>query len=230
MRLAGSSSRQAESPHRGAYVWVGVPAEDVADFLDDFLVHPRNHDFQADSIAEFLRSPKNTPHEHVDRWTIAFMNDGEGDPFTLPSLLDLNFRAKKRQIDIDRSINSILVSGRKARVGSRPDLKHGLTSEQLSRLYFESGQKKSEIHEDQYREIFENPLMIFYMIQGVDRRKQLYKEGLLLPALALHFPGIKDDSVPKRYIKYRLNKVAQAEAFSIDIDDDDLAGDPDEPD
>src|SRR5690348_17875842 len=36
-----------------------------------------------------------------------------------------------------------------------------------------------------------------------------YKGGLVLPALGLHFPGAKDLNAPKRYMRYRLNRIAQ---------------------
>jgi hypothetical protein len=47
----------------------------------------------------------------------------------------------------------------------------------------------------------------------------------VLPALGLHFPGIKDPNAPKRYVKYRLNRIAQAE---LELDGDDLGDGADE--
>jgi hypothetical protein len=40
------------------------------------------------------------------------------------------------------------------------------------------------------------------------------------PALGLHFPGMKDPNAAKRYVSYRLNRVAQAE---LELDGDDLS-------
>jgi hypothetical protein len=53
-----------------------------------------------------------------------------------------------------------------------------------------------------------------------------YKSRLILPALGLHFPGIRDPNAPKRYVSYRLNRVAQLE---FELGGDDL-GDDDESD
>jgi len=52
-----------------------------------------------------------------------------------------------------------------------------------------------------------------------------YRRGLILPALGLHFPGIKDPNAPKRYVSYRLNRVAQGE---LELDGDDLSDDDNE--
>lgn len=230
LQLDGIGIPQIESPHGGAVIWTKVPVKEVADFLESFLVHPLNHDFQADSIAEFLRSSQKDNGERLEQWNIALMTRGRGEPVTLPSLPALKCAATTRRVDIDDSRTSLLVSGRKARVGGRADLRHGLAKDQMDRLVSEKNGSRADIHEDDYRRTFGSPLMLVYLVQGFDKDGQDYKRGLILPALALHFPGTKDEAAPKKYVKYRLNKVAQTEMFPVDVDDDDLAGDPDDPD
>jgi hypothetical protein len=62
------------------------------------------------------------------------------------------------------------------------------------------------------------------LLRGVERQasgdETPYRRGLVLPALGLHFPGIKDPNAPKRYVSYRLNRVAQGE---LELDGDDLS-------
>jgi hypothetical protein len=87
-----------------------------------------------------------------------------------------------------------------------------------------------DIPEDAVRAAMHNPLLVVYLLRGVEKKDKdaeetSYKRGLVLPALALHFPGINDPSAPKRYVKYRLNRVAQAE---LDLGDDDLSDDDNE--
>jgi hypothetical protein len=87
-----------------------------------------------------------------------------------------------------------------------------------------------DVPEDDYRAAMTSPLPVVYLLRGVERESKgasetEYKSGLVLPALGLHFPGIKDPNAPKRYVKYRLNRIAQAE---LELDGDDLGDGADE--
>jgi hypothetical protein len=70
---------------------------------------------------------------------------------------------------------------------------------------------------------------VVYLLRGIEKQadgtETSYKQGLVLPALGLHFPGIKDPNAPKRYLSYRLNRVAQGE---LELDGDDLGSADDE--
>jgi hypothetical protein len=130
-------------------------------------------------------------------------------------------------------MQSLLVSGKKARVGSRADVRHGLSVDQVQAVLQaerEANPDLKEVPEDAYRAAMNSPLLVLYLIRGVEREsKEMpetnYKGGLVLPALGLHFPGIKDPNAPKRYMRYRLNRIAQAE---LELDGDDLGDDADE--
>ena len=83
--------------------------------------------------------------------------------------------------------------------------------------------------EDAFRAAMQHPLLVIHLLRGTEKPKGSkeetpYRRGMTLPALGLHFPGIKDPNAPKRYISYRLNRVAQAE---LDLGDDDLSDDDD---
>ena len=87
-----------------------------------------------------------------------------------------------------------------------------------------------DIPEDAFRASMRTPLLVVYLLRGVERERKGapetdYREGLVLPALGLHFPGIRDPNAPKRYVSYRLNRVAQGE---LELDGDDLEDDADE--
>jgi hypothetical protein len=74
------------------------------------------------------------------------------------------------------------------------------------------------------------PLLVLYLLRGFERHsaggaETPYRRGMVLPALGLHFPGKKDPSAPKRYVSYRLNRVAQGE---LELDGDDLSDDDNE--
>ncbi len=54
-----------------------------------------------------------------------------------------------------------------------------------------------------------------------DARTTPFRDGLVLPALALHFPGTRDPDAPKNVVRYRLNRIAQKELFPVDDEADD---------
>lgn len=83
------------------------------------------------------------------------------------------------------------------------------------------------VPEDAYRSVMQAPLLVVYLLRGVEGKSKVasgtdYKRGVILPALGLHFPGTKDPNAPKRYVSYRLNRVAQGE---LEADGDDLTDD-----
>jgi len=221
-----------ESPFKGALLWRQVPATSVADFLEEFLVHPLNFDFQTDSIAAFLRGDdaSNAP------WTVAVLSKGEatlpnGEPVyvDLESLPKGTLRAQRRKVLINTQLGSLLVSGKSARVGSKTDIRHGFTREELHAASAAIGGAT----EDALRAQMPRPLLILYMLCGTEfvgtaptAISRPYLDGQILPALGIYFPG-EETPEPTR-IRYRINRIAQKELFPIDDDaDDDEATDDD---
>lgn len=214
------------SPHGGALIWLDVPASLVGQLVGDFVVHPLNHDFQGDAIADFLKEAVKRGDAQLSSWTIALPTEGTKGSVTPRLRSGLAVDAKKRRVLL-RQLQSLLVSGNKARVGSRTDVRHGLSAEQVetvTRAEREANPGLKDVPEDAYRAVMPSPLLIIYLLRGVERdgketTETEYKGGLVLPALGLHFPGAKDLNAPRRYLSYRLNRVAQAE---LEWDGDDL--------
>lgn len=107
--LAASDGMPHESPHGGAVTWKDVPAEAVAAFLDEFLVHPLNHDFQGDSIAAFLRELPSRGDTSLDRWTVALLTTGRGEPSPLKALPEVEISAKQRKVREKKDVGSLMV-------------------------------------------------------------------------------------------------------------------------
>jgi hypothetical protein len=223
-----------DSPSGKAALWREVPADTIGKLLREFLVHPLNHDFQGDAIAAFLAAAVERGDPQLSTWTVALPTNGELDAIKPPLSTGLEVRAKKRQVLIRQTPpQSLLVSGKKARVGGREDVRHGLSPEQL-RVVTEAERKLKpdikNIPEDAFRAVMQTPLLVVYLLRGVERSARdapetEYRRGLTLPALGMHFPGIKDPNAPKRYVSYRLNRVAQGE---LEFEGDDLADNDDE--
>ncbi len=232
--LADAHGAPGESPNGKAALWRGVPADKIGQLLREFLVHPLNHDFQGDAIAEFLSAAAQRSDTQLSNWAVALPTNGTEGLVTLPLSSSLKFEAKKRQVLLRQTPpQSLLVSGKKARVGGREDVLHGLSIEQAQTVKAAERQAKPDlknIPEDAFRAVMQTPLLVVYLLRGVERQAKdgpetQYRRGLILPALGLHFPGIKDPNAPKRYVSYRLNRVAQGE---LELDGDDLGDDDDE--
>jgi hypothetical protein len=229
--LVDSAGTPEPSPHGNALIWRNISALVIGQLLDDFLVHPLNHDFQGEAIAVFLREAVERGDAQLSTWSVALPTRGDKGPVT-PLRTGLAVEAKKRRVLV-RQMQSLLVSGKKARVGSRADVRHGLSIEQVEAVTESEHKEKpdlKEVPEDAYRAVMNSPLLVIYLLRGVERGTKEtpetdYKNGLVLPALGLHFPGTKDLNSPRRYMRYRLNRIAQAE---LELDGDDLGDDADE--
>lgn len=218
--LAEAGFPYKESPHGGALVWDNVPASAVAAMLEHFLVHPQNFDFQGDAIADFLR--KNVgPGHPLAKFTIALPTAGTAAEVTeIPALAGLGVQAALRNVKAGRRDGSLLVSGKSARVGGRPDLRHAFGKDEYADLRA-AGRTTTE---DEIRQEMQVPLLIIYLLRGKEATENnLYRKGLLLPALGLHFPGAPDPDAARHLVKYRLNRVAQAELLpEEEVEGDDV--------
>ncbi len=215
-----------------ARVWRNVPADAVASLLREFLVHPLNHDFQGEAISDFLLAAAQRGDPQLSHWTIALPTNGAEGPITPPLNSGLVVEAKRRVVLLRQTPpQSLLVSGKKARVGGREDVLCGLSLEQAEKVKKEERKANPDknVPEDAFRAAMLVPLLVVYLLRGFERQadggETLYRRGLILPALGLHFPGIKDPNAPKRYVSYRLNRIAQAE---LEVDGDDLSDDENE--
>lgn len=230
---SGLSSRDGmpdASPHGGAVIWRDIPAKDVAAFIDEFAVHPLNHDFQGDSIADYLRALPTRQVPPLEHWTIALLTSGTAGGVDIEGLPGIVVQAKKRKVRVVEKLTSILVSGKSSRVGSRRDVLHGLSLDEVTavkeQVIRDNPDKKGDVEEDHFRAAMQAPLLVIYLLRGQEEKDApYYRDGIVLPALALHFPGAIDPDAPKRLIKYRLNKIAQNELFVPEFDDEPMTDD-----
>jgi hypothetical protein len=208
---------------------VDVAADVVADFLDVFVVHALNHDFQGDTIAEALRARRSRGDTALNSWTVAIPVTGQGGPVDLPELADVRIEAKERSIKPKRDYGALVVSGRSARVGSLRDVLHGLSADERSAAEKDAKAAGEKPTEDIYRQRMSSPLLLIYLLRGRPPKPAgYYLDGQILPALGLHFPAGDGPEKPSTLISYRLNRIAQLELFGdqdddppVDADDDD---------
>ena len=145
-------------------------------------------------------------------------------------LTGLGVKAGRRKVKSGRDDGSLLVSGKGARVGGRSDLRHAFSKEEYDALRATNRTSK----EDDLREAMQTPLLVVYLLRGVQAadpgiEEAPYRDGLLLPALGMHFPGTPDPDAPRHLVHYRLNRVAQRELLPEDeVEGDDVSDDNDD--
>jgi hypothetical protein len=213
-----------DSPHGNALLWRGVPAGVVADFLDEFRIHPLNFAFQPESIAEYLRSAAITDDPRLANWTIALPTRGDAENDQELTALGRKVQTRRRKVKEDVAQGSLLISGKSARVGGKSDVRYGLEAD---------AHVPTDAPEEEVRAAMRNPLLVLYLLRGrvrpaPDRELVSYKDDMLLSALGLHFPGTSDATIPTRMVRYRLTKVAQQQLFAPDEGDDDMSDDLDD--
>jgi len=221
------------SPFGGALLWHEVPATTIADMMERFLVHPLNYAFQGDSIAAFLREAVGRGDPTLATWTVVLPAAGLGGPVEIASLPHRTIGAARRGVKASSMDGSLLVSGKNAKVGGRSDVRHALSRDEFESL----AETEPDWVESDVRAAMKKPVLIIFPLRGTvrsgkkpDVKTVPFREGLILPALALHFPGVRDPDGPKNLVRYRLNRVAQAELFPPDLDDDDDEDDSDQED
>lgn len=216
-QVEGGKIKSEPSPWENL-IWRGVPKELVASFLRDFDVHPLNVTFQTGDLANYLES---TVEPRMRTWDVV-MPSGSGEAITVgpPSV-----RSSKRKIIV--SDGTLLVSGTKARVGSRGIEKEGLEVSEVRRLEqeFKASNPGKSISDKVYRTGRIRPLLLVYVLSATvnDNTRDDLDE---IVALGLSFPVFDDTDVAKR-VMYRVNLVEWRSMIEEEIDDD-LLDDEDE--
>jgi hypothetical protein len=146
-----------------------------------------------------------------------------------PVRLEADPKLRRVVIKNETTPPSLLLSGSSARVGSRTEVLYGLTPEKedeaLQRAR-EDNPAARAIPEDVARSVMQRPLLVIYLVRGYVKQpntdeQPLFEDGRIIPALGLHFPGEKDPNAKKRLVRYRLNRIAQAELdMGLDLSDD----------
>ncbi len=212
-----------ESPNGGAMVWRDVPDLEVADMLEEFITHPLKIEFQCDAIANFIRERSANDDKLLSRWTVALPTGGDDQRSVveISALSGYNIRPGYRKVKHRLEDGSLQISGKGAKVGGRPDLRHAFSRSQYLQI-------RHSQNEQNYRRAMEAPLLLVFTLRGFEQHgtgphahRADYRDGLLLPALGVHFPGAEDPDSPKNLVRYRLNTVAQRELLEDMTDEDD---------
>ena len=194
----------------GNPIWRSVPKEHIASFLRDFDVHPLNVTLQTGDLAKYLDT---TPEPRLRAWDVV-LPSGSGSTLNIGPA---QVTTSKRNI-IARD-GMLLVSGTKARVGSRGIEKEGLELSEVTRIEqeFKASFPGKTIADRHYRAARLRPLLLIYLLTANEPSPISNSEEIV--ALGLSFPRFDDTDVAKRVL-YRVNLVEWRSMLEQEIDDD----------
>lgn len=232
--LRSSGHRESPSEWRNP-IFRKVPKELVAGYLDAFEVHPHNfalfvpeaerHEY---GLAQFLR---NTDEPALQQWDVVVP---QGDMQEIDLLkTGIAMKPLKRTVTSPDDGRTILVSGKKARVGSRGVEREGIDRIAVEELTNRAKAQGKNVADRQFREIRQRPLLLLFAVvphRKVDGDMEEVWTGLadddLMLAYGLSFPGF-DDSKLSKTVAYRVNKTWLRE-HDIEEDDDEAGDDLDD--
>lgn len=204
----------------GSWIWRGVPRTEVAYLLDNFQTHPRNYDFQGEALSKFLL--KNDV-QALDLWDVA-MPQGSGVP---EDFAGLTVRPAIRSIVVKADESSILVSGARARVGSRGVEREGLSRAQVEQVNADHLGKN--VSDRWYRLARTRPLLLLHVLRGTTGQgdgKEDYRPAPQGPlaALGLSFPLFDDSGIAGK-VEYKVNTVEWKQLFAAEESDEPFSED-----
>jgi hypothetical protein len=191
--------------------------------LDNFQTHPRNYRFQSKALSKFLL--KNDVRS-LDLWDVA-MPQGEGAP---EEFAGLALKPAMRSVVVSTDESSILVSGARARVGSRGVDREGLSRTEVERI--NADHPGENVSDRLYRKVRTKPLLLLHVLRGTigqGETKEPYRPAPLSPmtALGLSFPPFDDSGIAGK-VEFKANTVEwRQQLFSFEESDDLMAEDND---
>jgi hypothetical protein len=211
-----TSGYHVENSEWGSKIWRGVPKALVATILAEFETHPRAVDFQGKAIARFLQATK-VPA--LDLWDVA-LPQGSGDPEVFAGI---EFKPPKRSIAAKPGDSSLLVSGAKARVGSRGVEREGMSKPEVQAI--EEANPGPNVSDKQYRLGRRRPLLLLHVLRGTTgEEKTPFRPAPAAPltALGLSFPAFDDSGIAGR-VEYKVTMRFWKELFDVEASDE-IAG------
>lgn len=212
-KLKASKAQRIESNKQP--FWTEVAPELVAEFLESFVGHPLNPIFQPRELAAFVRAAKDPK---MGSWDV-LIPGGDGKDFK--PVNDIHVNLEQRKLEIDSNVHrSMLVSGKKMRVGSRGVEKEGLSIDErheAERKFAEEKQYagKKSIPDHVYRTERSRPLLMLHFLEQSGKDSLNLKSGVEVCALGLSFPKLLHDN---EMVSYRVNLVELRNMLETDND------------
>ena len=217
VRRLEDAGLRVEDSEWGSKIWRGVPRTLVASLLSEFETHPRAVDFQGKAIAKFLQTTNVTA---LDTWDVV-IPQGSGDREVFAGI---PIKPPRRSIVAKSGDSSLLVSGAKARVGSRGVEREGLSRAEVAAV--EATHPGTNVADKQYRLRRKRPLLLLHVIRGTTgEEKAPFRPAPAKPltALGLSFPEFDDSGIAGR-VEYKVTMKFWKDLFDVEASDEEPAG------
>jgi hypothetical protein len=210
-----SADLSSQPSSLGNPLWTCVPKHLVADLLKEFQVDPANVAFQARDLASFV---ENASEDFLQTWDVVLPQGRGGSSAIGGVTLSRNIRKVHAYPD------SVLVSGKSARVASRGIEREGLPEGRAKELIakYEVEHPGKSIPDSLFRAGRPRPLLLIHFVQPYCERSDAPKLPEELIALGLSF-RVFDDSAVARQVEYRINLVELRSGEELE-DDEELEG------
>jgi Z1 domain len=209
----------------GNPIFRAVPKQLVANFIDAFEVHPHNFKLYVAEderavygLGSFLHA---TNEARLQSWDVV-VPKGE---LASRELVEggLSIRPLRRVVTTQDNDRTILISGTKARVGSRGVEREGLPRDLVEELTEQA--KPKNVSDSAFRRGRTRPLLLIYPVVPHDKEKIWtgLTENDLFVAYGLSFPEFDDQTLTKT-VPYRVNRTWLRD-HAIDDEVDETDGD-----
>lgn len=200
-------------------LWRRVPSGLVASLLSEFIGHPLNVKYQGRDLAKFISEGTD---QVLSEWDVVIP---QGDGVEIDLIEGLRINPEQRKLVSDPDTKSLLVSGKKMRVGSRGVEREGMSdpAKALAEKEFREEPKyagATSIPDHLYRTHRERPLLMLHFLEETEapgRNKTRIPEGAVLCAIGLSFPRLANDG---QLVTYRVNLVELRNMLETEVADD----------
>ena len=210
-----------------------VPKDVIASFIDAFEVHPHNFKlYVADDektdfgLGKFIAE---TDEASLQHWDVVFPQGELPTRDFLKTGIELN--PVRRVVTTSDSDQTVLISGAKARVGSRGVEREGIAKDVVDELIAEAKANGKNIADHMLRSRRAKPLLLIYAVvphqPGGDAVWKGLAEDDIFVAYGLSFPQFDDKTLTKT-VAYRVNTTWLRDHAIDEDDDQDDGGDIDD--
>jgi hypothetical protein len=200
----GQPVSQTDERTSGNYFWQGVPAENVAQLLEDFETHPWHLSYNGRALAKYIRN-QNWPQG----WDVVLLCHGSGREY--PELLKYGNSTLKIKGTEHRHIVAddflISVSGTKLRVASGGCTQIGLTKaerKQAKEKFLKLHLNKKHVPDSAYLTKQRNPILMLHILDANYDNESTCRWPSFLFCLGV---GLPQTSTGDRTVVYVLNPV-----------------------
>lgn len=194
------------------YLWTGVDASIVADFLKQFDNHPASLPTQQEPVLAYIQSRAD---DELKEWDVVLVGSAAAEESYRLAIGNIDLGLQVRSASIDKYMNiDCFEIGERRRVASMGIEKVGLSQAQISVIEA----KTKNVPDLKYREVRKKPLLMLHLLtlkqQGQD--KILCRNA---PAYGISFPGTA--KMGEETVEYIVNPIWWQEHYGAEADEED---------